>query len=372
MSTVELRPFARTRDGRTVQRAVLCNDRGMTASILSYGGILHTLEVPDRDGETANVVLGFADLGSYEASNTYFGALIGRYANRILDANFAVGDATYTLDRNDEFGTVHGGSGGFDRLVWDMEAIGSSEAVGVRLSTVSPDGDNGFPGNLTVEVAYELIRERNSLRVTYTATTDAPTVVNMTGHSYFNLAGEGAGSVLDHLLKVEADAFLPVTSQLVPTGEFAAVENTPFDFRESRLIGDRIRDNHEQLVLGRGYDHNYVLRKEYSANAFECAAELVEPISGRVLAVWTTEPGLDVYTGNFLDASLVGTSGRIYRQGDAIALEPEHFTDSPNRPEFPSVELYPGETYRSATEYQFGIVESEDVESEDVETGGAA
>ncbi len=366
MSTVELRPFGTTHDGHTVQRAVLCNDRGMTASILSFGGILHTLDVPDRHGETTNVVLGFADLESYEASNTYFGALIGRYANRILDATFALGDATYTLDRNDEFGTVHGGSSGFDRRVWDMQAIGSSEAVGVRLSTVSPDGDNGFPGNLTVEVAYELIRDRNSLRVTYTATTDAATVVNMTGHSYFNLAGEGSGSVLDHLLKVEADAFLPVTSQLVPTGELAAVENTPFDFRESRLIGDRIRDNHEQLILGRGYDHNFALRKEYSANAFECAAELVEPISGRVLAVWTTEPGLDVYTGNFLDASLVGTSGRIYRQGDAIALEPEHFTDSPNRPEFPSVELYPGETYRSATEYQFGIVESADDETGDV------
>jgi aldose 1-epimerase len=353
----QMHPFGVTRDGSPVQRAVLGNRHGMRVSILSFGGIVQALEVPARDGASGNVVLGFDDIRHYESDTAYLGAIVGRYANRIHNATFELDGVTYRLDRNDEFGTVHGGTASLDKRVWAMETTDSAEARGVRLTIDSRHGDNGFPGNVRITARYELLCERNVLRLSLEATTDAPTVVNLTGHSYFNLAGEGSGSVGEHLLKIEADAYLPVTPSLVPSGEFAPVEGTPFDFRELRPIDERIRSGDEQLRLGRGYDHNFVLRKCCGSDSFTRAAQLVEPRTGRVLEVWTTEPGLDVYTGNFLDGSLIGRGGRIYRQGDAIALEPEQFADAPNQPQFPSVVLHPRETYRSITEYRFDVLE---------------
>jgi aldose 1-epimerase len=346
--------FGSTSSGEAVVRAVLENNLGMRVTILSYGGLLQKIELPNADGTATNVVLGYSTLEAYERGEYFFGALIGRYANRILDARIVVDGKEHILDRNDKFGTVHGGSTGFDKRVWSMEAVPSTDSCAVELGLLSPDGDNGFPGNLTVTVRYELLNEGNTLRMTAEARTDATTVVNLTGHSYFNLSGEGSGTVLDHELLIEAEHFLSVDERLVPTGEFTPVEGTPFDFREPKRIGERIREGHEQLLLGQGYDHNYVLRRGSGAPRLARAARLSDPASGRSLEVWTTEPGLDVYTGNFLTGSVAGTSGRVYRQGDAIALEPEHFTNSPHMPEFPKVLLRPGEVYRTHTEYRFG------------------
>ncbi|MBQ9918512.1 MAG: galactose mutarotase [Microbacterium sp.] len=343
--------FGVTASGATVQRALLRNDVGASVAILSYGGTIQRIDLPGDDGPT-NVVLGYATLAEYEACTTYFGAFVGRYANRIADAGFGLDGIRFELDRNDDFGTVHGGSAGFDRRVWQMREVGTPDGVAVELRLQSPDGDSGFPGTLDVVVRYVLARDAPTLRWEARARTDAATVVNLTGHSYFQLAGEGKGSVLDHVLQIDADAYLPVDERLLPTGEFAPVEGSPFDFREPTRIGERIRDAHEQLLRGQGYDHNYVLRP--GGGELRRAARLTDPASARWLEVWTTEPGLDVYTGNFLDGSDVGPRGRIYRQGDGIALEPEHFTDSPNRPHFPSTVLRPGEVYRTATEYRFG------------------
>jgi aldose 1-epimerase len=353
--TVCLEGFGRTADGTPVTRARLSNGMGLSVSVLSYGGILQQLSVPDRGGRADNIVLGFDDLTSYEKDSPYFGAIIGRYANRIRAGAFTIDDVVFSVGKNDPFGSVHGGQVGFDKRVWQLDLLPEPE-VGVRLRYRSPDGEEGFPGTLDVRVDYVLSRDENVLTVTYSATTDRPTVVNMTNHSYFNLAGEGSGSILDHELEVAAEAYLPVDVTLLPTGELAPVEGTPFDFRCPRVIGERIRQGHEQLRLGNGYDHNFVLRKSVPGSLSpEFAARLRDPGSGRELDVWTTEPGLDVYTGNFLDGSLVGAGGRAYRQGDAIALEPEHFTDSPNIPAFPSTILRPGQEYRSMTEYRFGV-----------------
>lgn len=355
-SRTKIHEFGVTADGASVHRAILENDRGMRVAILSFGGIIQSIEVPDRHGLTGNVVLGFDSLAHYESDDYYLGAIVGRCANRILNGSFTLDGVTYQLDRNDDFGTMHGGSTSLDKRVWALEAIEGADSQGVRLTIVSDDGDNGFPGKVTITATYELANDRNVLRLSFEATTDAPTVVNLTGHSYFNLAAEGSGGVGDHLLVLDADAYLPVTTELVPTGRIEAVAGTPFDFRAPCRIAERIRMGDEQLRLARGYDHNFVLRKPDGADAFARAARLVDPLSGRAMEVWTTEPGLDVYTGNFLDGSVIGAGGRIYRQGDAIALEPEHFADSPNQPDFPSVELRPGEIYHSRTEYHFSTV----------------
>lgn len=355
-TNVSIDVFGKTRDGALVHRATLDNGHGLTVSVLSYGGVIQELLAPGADGRQDNVVLGFDRLESYESESPYFGAIIGRYANRIRDGKFVLDGAVAQVGVNDPFGSVHGGVVGFDKKIWDLQPL-AEPRIGVRLTYLSPDGEEGFPGNLSVAVEYSLDAADNVLRVDYVATTDKPTVVNLTNHSYFNLAGEGSGSALGHELQVAADSFLPVDARLLPIGTPARVEGTPFDFRSPRVIGDRIRDGHEQLKLGNGYDHNYVLTKRADDGDVQFAARLVDPASRRSLEVWTTEPGLDVYTGNFLDGSIVGTSGRAYRQGDAIALEPEHFTDSPNIPAFPSTTLRPGDTYVSATEYRFGVAD---------------
>ena len=350
----EPRPYGTLPDGRSVEVYRLANEVGVAVEVLTYGGILRSIEVPDRVGRTANVALGLPSLEDYIDRSPYFGAVVGRFANRIADGVFEIDGTTYRAPVNEPPTSVHGGLEGFDKKLWAAEPFGDDGCVGVRLRYVSRDGEEGYPGTLDTEVTYRLARGSGVLRVDYSATTDRPTIVNLTNHSYLNLAGEGSGSVLDHVLEIAASRYLPLRPTLLPTGELAPVADTPLDFRSPHVIGERIRKGFDQLVLARGYDHNFVLDRDGAADGeLAFAVRVSEPVSGRELEVWTTEPGVDVYTGNFLDGSLVGPTGRIYRQGDGLAIEPEHFSNSPNVPHFPSTVLRPGERYASATEYQF-------------------
>ncbi|WP_052852249.1 aldose epimerase family protein [Streptomyces avicenniae] len=340
--------FGTLADGTEVHRWTL--ERGGTLlRVLSYGGIVQTLERPDRAGQSANVSLGFDDLEPYTTVSPYFGALIGRYANRVAGGSFTLDGDKHRLPVNDGPNTLHGGDG-FHRRVWDVEPAGEH---GLTLRLTSQDGDQGFPGTLRVRVEYRLGPE-GELRIDYRATTDAPTVVNLTSHVYFHLGGEGGGSVADHRLGLAAAHYTPVDGTLIPTGEVAPVAGTPFDFRRAKPLGRDLRAGHPQLLRAQGYDHNLVLDKGVTA-APEHAATLYDPGSGRVLTVATTEPALQLYSGNSLDGTLTGPSGRAYRQGDALCLETQHFPDSPNHPAFPSTVLRPGETYSSATVYAFAV-----------------
>jgi aldose 1-epimerase len=360
-------------DGKAVDKYTLTNRRGMSVAVITYGGIIQSLTVPDRRGHSDNVTLGFADLAgylsdAYKKSNPYFGAIIGRYGNRIANGRFTIDGVTYSIDKNNGANSLHGGFKGFNQFVFDAQQVPPSHGtVGLILSRTSAAGEGcnpaldtdpkcttGYPGNLKVSVLFTLDND-NNLRFDYRATTDAPTVVNLTNHSYWNLAGEGSGSINGHLLRINANAFTPVDSGLIPTGVIQPVAGTPFDFTSFHTIGERLRLNDPQLVFGRGYDHNYVLnRAPNSTNLIE-AAKLVDPSSGRALTISTTEPGLQFYSGNFLDGTLYGTSGRQYRQGDGLALETQHFPDSPNKPNFPSTVLRPGQTYRTSTIYGFSV-----------------
>jgi aldose 1-epimerase len=346
-----------TSGGEPVDRHTLAHG-ALRVAILNYGAILQSVETPDRDGRSANVTLGFAELGDYERSSPYFGCVAGRFANRIRAGRFTLDGEQYRVPVNNGPNSLHGGEVGFDKRVWAATPLPGADAVALRLRHTSPDGDQGYPGTLRVTVTYTLTGTRagGDLRIDYEASTDATTVVNLTNHAYFNLAGEGAGSVDGHLLRLAASRYTPVDDTLIPTGELAPVAGTPMDFTTATAIGARNRDGSAQLRYAQGYDHNWVLdRRDDSYTALEPAARVGEPDSGRTLEVHTTEPGIQFYGGNFLDGTLVGTGGRAYRQGDAFCLETQHFPDSPNQPRFPSTVLRPGAAYRSSTVYRFGV-----------------
>lgn len=342
-------------DGEAVTLFTLTNANGMEVKITNYGGIITSVQVPDRDGNLENVTLGFDNLDDYVAGHPYFGAITGRYANRIARGTFDIDGVNFYLPLNNGPNSLHGGDKGFDKFVWTAEETSGDGERGVMLSRVSPDMEEGYPGNLSVAVTYTLT-DNDEIRIDYQATTDAPTVVNLTNHAYWNLAGEGAGSSEGHLLTLMASQYTPVDANLIPTGEIAPVADTPMDFSTPYAIGERVRDDFDQLVLGRGYDHNYVLdRKSPDDQSLIVAAVVEEPDSGRTLTISTTEPGIQFYSGNFLDATEIGANGKMYRQGDGFALETQHYPDSPNQEEFPSTLLEPDDEFTSTTIYAFSV-----------------
>jgi aldose 1-epimerase len=342
-------PFGKLADGTEVELLTLTNKNGVEVQLITFGAIVRSIKVPDRNGKVADIVHGFDDLDGYVRAHPYFGAVIGRYGNRIGNARFTLEGTTYKLAANNGPNHLHGGVKGFDKYVWDVRP--SADNAGVTFSRTSPDGEEGYPGTLQVRVTY-VLTDTNQLRITYEAATDKATPVNLTSHSYFNLAGHDAGDVMQHQLAIVADRYTPVDRDLIPTGELARVEGTPFDFRKPVAIGARINGSHEQLTFGRGYDHNWVLG---TGAGLRRAARVVEPASGRTLDVSTTEPGLQFYTGNFLDGTIKGKGGTVYKHRSAFCLETQHFPDSPNKPDFPSTILRPGETYRSQTVFSFGV-----------------
>ena len=351
--SIKKEPFGSV-GGQAVDRYTLTNCNDMEVKVLTYGGIFQSIVVPGKGNKRANVTLGFDNLQDYVDKSPFFGCITGRYANRIANGQFTLDGTTYHLPINNPPNSLHGGFVGFDKHVWAATPFQTSKTVGLVLRFTSPDGDQGYPGELTTRVTYTLT-EQNEIVMDYHATTDAPTIVNLTNHAYWNLQGEGTSSIDDHVLELRAPNYTPVDETLIPTGSIDPVAGTPLDFGKPTAIGERIREGHPQLVIGRGYDHNWVLdRPSPSDESLILAARVHEPDSGRILAVYTTEPGIQFYSGNFLDGTLVGTSGRMYRQGDGFALETQHYPDSPNHANFPSTVLRPGEVYETRTIYQFG------------------
>jgi aldose 1-epimerase len=342
--------FGKLPDGGVAYLFTLTNRNHLQTRVTNYGGRIVSLSVPDRNGEFADVVLGFDSLPEYLSNGgTYFGALIGRYANRIGGAQFTLDGVEYKLEKNDGENTLHGGSQGFDKKLWTPRPLPDG---GLELTYRSKDGEEGYPGSLTATVIYHLT-DANEIRIDYRAVSDKDTVVNLSNHSYFNLKGAGSGDILGHVLTLHASRFTPVDSGLIPTGELRSVAGTPFDFRTPVAIGARIGQNDEQLKRGRGYDHNYVLDK--LGGGPQLAARVEEPESGRVLEVYTTEPGIQLYTGNFLDGTVRGKGGKAYPQRGAFCLETQHFPDSPNKPAFPSVVLHPGQQFSETTIFRFAV-----------------
>jgi aldose 1-epimerase len=345
-------PFGELPNGPAITVYTLTNANGVEVRTIPYGAIIVSMRVPDKAGAFDDVVLGFDRIDGYAGNHPYFGAIVGRYGNRIAKANFTVDGQQYALAANNGPNSLHGGAKGFDKKLWNAELFERDGNVGVVYTVASPDGDEGYPGNLKVEVTYTLTRS-NELIVEYEATTDKATPINLTQHSYFNLAGEGRGDILNHRLTLDADRFTPVDATLIPIGDYAAVENTPFDFRRPTPIGARIDADHEQLRFGGGYDHNWVLNRD--RDGLVHAARLEEPSSGRTLDVSTTEPGIQFYAGNFLDGTIKGKAGHVYARRSGLCLETQHFPDSPNHSSFPSTILRPGEQYRSKTVFAFGV-----------------
>ncbi|UCF21581.1 MAG: galactose mutarotase [Gemmatimonadota bacterium] len=350
MPSYQVEPFGTMPDGRAVQLYTLTNAHGARARITDYGGIVTHLFVPDRNGELADVVLGYDSLADYLRDSSYFGAIVGRYANRIARGKFTLEGVEYSLAVNNGPNHLHGGLRGFDKVVWEAEPYSNADEAGLRLTYVSPDGEEGYPGRLTATVTYALDNQ-NQLRIDYSAEADQPTIVNLTHHGYFNLAGEASGDILGHELTLAASRFTPIDSTLIPTAELVPVTGTPLDFRRPTSIGARIGDAHEQLRYAGGYDHNFVL--DEAGGSLRLAARVYEPSSGRVMEVYTTQPGIQFYSGNFLDGSDVGKGGVPYEHRTGFCLETQHFPDSPNKPEFPSTVLRPGEEYTSTTIYRF-------------------
>ncbi|GGJ88046.1 aldose epimerase family protein [Pseudomonas matsuisoli] len=349
--------FDRTPQGQEIGQYTLRNSHGMEAVVIAYGATLQALKVPDRQGKIDDIVLGFDDLAGYQANGTvYFGATIGRFGNRLDGGTFTLDGTTYQVPKNDKSNALHGGTQGFDKRIWTIRPHEENGWVGVELTYVSPDGEMGFPGTLTTHVIYSL-NDDNELRIQYRATTDKPTVLNLTNHSYFNLAGAGNGTILEQTMRMDASHYTPVKETLIPTGELAPVAGTPMDFRKDTPLGARIRDNHQQLVHAepkqRGFDFNWVL--DTKGDASRVAAEAHDPASGRLLQLYTTEPGVQLYTGNFLDGSIKGKGGKAYPHWGAFTLETQHYPDAPNQSNFPSTRLDPGQTYTQTTVFKLGI-----------------
>lgn len=349
-------PYGTTTDGKEVFEYTLVNAQGVEVKIITYGGTITSLKVPGRRRQLANVVLGFATLKDYVTKSPYFGCITGRFANRIAKGRFTLDGKPYQVPVNNGVNALHGGLRGFDKVVWAVtREIAGPDGVGIELHYHSVDGDEGYPGALDTDVTY-LLDDQNALKIHYRATTDAPTIVNLTNHTLWNLAGEGEGSIEEHILKLNADRYTPVDKTAIPNGKLASVAGTPFDFRTPRSLAASIRVKDTQIAYAKGIDHNFVINRPAADDkALALAATLRDLPSGRVLEVWTTEPGVQVYTGNFLDGSIYGTSGRAYRQGDGIALETQHFPDSPNQKEFPSTVLRPGEVYDTTTVCKFDV-----------------
>jgi aldose 1-epimerase len=357
-ATLSTAPFGTTADGKPVNLITMTSGHGVTVKFMSYGGVITQIITPDRHGHPADIVLGFPTLHDYETKSAegglYFGALIGRYANRIAKGHFSLDGHDYTLATNNGPNALHGGIKGFDKQVWDvMPGATSGHSVDATLSLTSPDGDQGYPGTLKVTVTYTL-SDDNAFTIHYLATTDKDTVVNLTNHSYFNLAGAGSpAGVFQQVLIVNADQYTPTDSTSIPVGRNAAVRDTPFDFRTPTAIGARLRSDNEQLIFAQGYDHNWVLNKHGDPAVPQFAARAYDPVSGRTLECLTTEPGVQIYTANFLKGIYAGIGG-VYRQTDAFTLETQHVPDSPNQPNFPTTELKPGQTFDSTTVFRFG------------------
>lgn len=347
-------PFGTMPDGKAIEIVTLANANGREVRILTLGATIQSVLTPDRTGRRADIALGFADLAGYLADTGYIGATVGRVANRIAAGRFAIDGTTYQVPANNGANALHGGPVGFDRAVWEIAALHAAPIGSVALRHVSPDGDQGFPGNLAVEASFAL-GDDDVLHISYQATTDRPTIVNLTNHAYWNLAGEGQGSAMDHELLIPAESFLPTDAGLIPTGEFQPVAGTVFDFRRARAVADGVRAASDpQIRIGRGYDHNFVIDRAPAATP-RLLARAIDPASGRLLELHSDQPGVQFYSGNFLDGSVAGKSGRLYRQGDAIVLEAQRFPDTPNRPQFGSMRLNPGEVYRHRLAFHFGV-----------------
>lgn len=350
---VQKEAFGQTADGKPVDMITLRNGKGIEMKVITYGGIITSLKTPDRTGAIDDIVMGYDSVAAYEANSPYFGSLIGRVGNRIGKGTFTLDGKTYTLAKNNGPNHLHGGIKGWDKVVWKLngDPFQDRTGVGVRLEYTSPDGEEGYPGTVTAHVVYTLTPD-NTLIVDYQATTDKATVINLTQHSYFNLGGAKTQDILGHEVMLNADKYTPVDSTLIPTGELATVEGTPFDFRKSTAIGARINDKNTQLEYGKGYDHNWVLTR--SGDGLQQAASVYEPVTGRTLEISTTEPGIQFYTGNFLDGTIKGKGGRVYVHRSGFCLETQHYPDSPNKKNFPSIELRPGGEYKSQTVFTFG------------------
>ncbi|MCM2129465.1 aldose epimerase family protein [Larsenimonas rhizosphaerae] len=356
--SVERSAFGTLPDGRRVDLYRIVNGNGVEMEVTNYGGIITSLKTPDAQGRLDDIVLGFGSLDgylsdAYRQSNPYFGALIGRYGNRIAGGTFELNGKTYDLAKNDGPNHLHGGDKGFNRVLWNATPFENDSGSGLVLTYTSADGEEGYPGKLDVEVTYTLT-DNNELAIDYKATTTRATPVNLTQHSYFNLGGEGSGDILDHQVMINADEFTPINETLIPTGEIKSVKGTPFDFTKATAIGEQINDDNQQLVRARGYDHNFVIdRASATDDTLVLAARVSDPESGRVMEVATTEPGIQFYSGNFLDGTLTGKGGNAYGHRSGLALETQHYPDSPNQADFPSTILKPGDTYQSRTVYTF-------------------
>lgn len=344
--------FGKTADGKGVEIYTLTNSVGAEARIMTYGGTVVSLKVPDKSGKLGDIVLGFDSVADYERHTGFFGALIGRYGNRIAKGKFSLGGKEYTLATNNGENHLHGGVKGYDRVVWTAKPRTSAAGASLELKYLSKDGDEGYPGNLNITVIYTLT-EKNELKIVYSATTDKATVINLTHHSYFNLAGAGSPTILDHELTIAGSKFTPTDAGSIPTGELLNVKGTPFDFTKATAIGKRIEQDDEQLKFGKGYDHNWALDK--TGKALTLGATVYEKTTGRVMKVLTTEPGMQFYSGNFLDGSIKGKSGQDYPLRSGFCLEAQHYPDSPNEPKFPSTALKPGQKYSQTTVYQFSV-----------------